>query len=125
MQPKKYVRDEDLESLRQEFEAPLPTPHSFELDEQSYSRAEKRLAFLQMNTRGQKGYFRIQYNKDAEGNLQKTELKLTDPAAVADKARYSNWHGGNMDPDQVKRHQRSLSRAGFRNNSDVIGKHGF
>ena len=34
----------------------------------------------------------------------------TDNIGVVDKAKYSNWHGGNMDPDAVKRHQRGLKR---------------
>ncbi|CAM9491716.1 unnamed protein product, partial [Sphacelaria rigidula] len=41
------------------------------------------------------------------------------------KARHSNWDGRNMDPESVSRHQRSLARAGFRDNADVIGPHGF
>ena len=36
-------------------------------------------------------------------------------------AKYSNWHGGNLDPDSVKTHRRQLSRAGFTNNRSVIG----
>ena len=33
----------------------------------------------------------------------------------------TNWHGGNMDPDSVKRHYQGLKRAGFRNNTDAKG----
>ena len=33
----------------------------------------------------------------------------------------SNWHGGNLDPDQVKRHYQGLKRAGFRDNNHVKG----
>lgn len=33
----------------------------------------------------------------------------------------SNWTGSNMDPDSVRRHQRSLERAGFKNNADMKG----
>jgi len=36
-------------------------------------------------------------------------------------AKYSNWHGGNLDPDSVKTHQRQLKRAGFTDNRSVIG----
>lgn len=31
----------------------------------------------------------------------------------------SNWHGSNMDPDQVKRHYNGLKRAGFKDNASV------
>jgi len=37
----------------------------------------------------------------------------------------SNWHGGNMDPDAVKRHQRGLKRMGFKNHNGVYGDFGF
>ncbi len=37
------------------------------------------------------------------------------------KARYSNWGPGNMDPDHVRRHERSLQRAGFKSNDHAKG----
>ena len=33
----------------------------------------------------------------------------------------TNWHGGNMDPDSVKRHYQGLKRAGFKSNADAKG----
>lgn len=33
----------------------------------------------------------------------------------------SNWHGGNMDPDCVRRHENTLKRAGFKNNAHAKG----
>ena len=33
----------------------------------------------------------------------------------------TNWHGKNMDPDSVARHNRSLKRAGFKNNRQAKG----
>lgn len=41
--------------------------------------------------------------------------------AERDKAKWSNWDGGNMDPDSVSRHNRSLRRAGFRDNAHAKG----
>ena len=38
-----------------------------------------------------------------------------------DKAKWSNWDGSNMDPDSVARHNRSLRRAGFRDNAHAKG----
>lgn len=33
----------------------------------------------------------------------------------------TNWHGSNLDPDSVSRHNRSLKRAGFQNNRHAKG----
>jgi hypothetical protein len=38
-----------------------------------------------------------------------------------DRARYTNWHGGNLDPDSVARHQHNLTRVGFKDNADCKG----
>lgn len=45
---------------------------------------------------------------------------------IGDKANngrspMSNWSGSNMDPDSVRRHERSLKRAGFDNNRHAKG----
>ncbi len=62
---------------------------------------------------GDDGRVRLVY-KNGEG--------LIDGEAEArDRARYSNWHGGNLDPDSVSRHQHQLSRAGFRDNAHAKG----
>ena len=44
-----------------------------------------------------------------------------DAARERDKAKWSNWDGSNMDPDSVARHNRSLRRAGFRDNAHAKG----
>ncbi len=41
---------------------------------------------------------------------------------VEKKARYSNWGAGNLDPEQVSRHERSLRRAGFKDNGAAKGR---
>lgn len=33
----------------------------------------------------------------------------------------SNWHGGNLDPDSVSKHQHLLKRAGYKSHSDAKG----
>ena len=48
-------------------------------------------------------------------NLRSPPLRFarrsgTDKVGTVDKAKYSNWHGGNMDPDAMKQHQRQLKR---------------
>jgi hypothetical protein len=37
------------------------------------------------------------------------------------KKPMTNWHGRNLDPDSVARHNRSLKRAGFLNNQHAKG----
>jgi len=56
--------------------------------------------------------------------LTKTAITAADNKAHS-KARWSTFGPGNMDPDQVRRHHRSLKRAGFKSNKDVLGKLGF
>ena len=38
-----------------------------------------------------------------------------------ENAKYSNWHGSNIDPDSLARHNRGLKRAGFVNNAHAKG----
>lgn len=79
------------------------------------------------------GYLKIvtpKYRKDvkSEGNSGVTTLVFGD----SNRKQYgdqsspfskvtSNWTGGNMDPDSVKRHERSLKRSGFKSNSHAKG----
>lgn len=62
---------------------------------------------------GDGGRVRLVY-KNGEG--------LIDGEAEArERARYSNWDGGNLDPDAVRRHQHQLGRMGFRDNAHAKG----
>jgi hypothetical protein len=83
--------------------------------------AESRLSYLKIVTprdaRGQEGIIRKIYQDGRaleEGDAPKKG-----------RAPISNWTGANMDPDSVSRHDHSLKRARFKNNSDVIGPLGF
>lgn len=49
------------------------------------------------------------------------EGRIDGEAEARDRARYTNWNGGNLDPDSVARHQHSLNRAGFRDNAHAKG----
>ena len=70
-----------------------------------------RIAYLRMTTprrpRFAKGRTSIVYRNGEK----------VDAARERDKAKWSNWDGSNMDPDSVARHNRSLRRAGFRDNA--------
>ena len=70
-----------------------------------------RIAYLRMTTprrpASQKGRTSIVYRNGEK----------VDAARERDKAKWSNWDGSNMDPDSVARHNRSLRRAGFRDNA--------
>ena len=74
-----------------------------------------RIAYLRMTTprrpASQKGRTSIVF-RDGE---------KVDAARERDKAKWSNWDGSNMDPDSVARHNRSLRRAGFRDNAHAKG----
>ena len=74
-----------------------------------------RIAYLRMTTprrpASQKGRTSIVF-RDGE---------KVDVARERDKAKWSNWDGANMDPDSVARHNRSLRRAGFRDNAHAKG----
>ena len=74
-----------------------------------------RIAYLRMTTprrpASQKGRTSIVYRNGEK----------VDAARERDKAKWSNWDGANMDPDSVARHNRSLRRAGFRDNAHAKG----
>lgn len=93
--------------------------------------AESRLGFLKMltpraahRTGGAElgsGSARIFY---ANGEKFDAATAAKDGAAKprsSEKARWSNWHGGNMDPDSVAKHTNLLNRAGFRDNQHAKG----
>lgn len=61
---------------------------------------------------GEDGRIHLVY-KDGQGRIEENEMRV--------KARYTNWHGGNLDPDSVRRHQHQLKRAGFRDNAHAKG----
>lgn len=83
--------------------------------------AESRLSFLRIATPrgrvGSAGATRAVYR----------DGKVMDGAKARqhDKARHSNWGGGNLDPDSVRHHRQNLARAGFANHRQVLGPHGF
>ena len=81
-----------------------------------------------MQTGGLKGAYKIRYSTDGLTSLVTKEGGVTvqptlsgGSGAEEKKARYSNWGAGNMDPDSVARHHRSLNRGGWKNNSDAKG----
>jgi hypothetical protein len=49
------------------------------------------------------------------------EGRIDGDAEARERARYTNWHGGNLDPESVSRHQHQLNRAGFRDNAHAKG----
>jgi hypothetical protein len=78
--------------------------------EEMLLKAQSSLGYLKIvtpkiRTAGQAGITKIVYGS-SDGKVSKA---------------VSNWTGNNLDPDQVKRHYRSLNRAGFKNNADAKG----
>lgn len=76
---------------------------------------ENRLSFMKMTTvksvGSQQGVTRLIYRNGEK----------VDRATPRDKARHTNWDGGNMDPDSVTRHYAGLKRAGFKDNAHAKG----
>ena len=104
-----------------------PLPATFAEQNELYQTGLKRLAFLHMQTGGAPrptSGSRTIYSKGTKVEVKPADK--VDPSLVggSDKAPYSNWHGGNLDPESVQKHQRLLKRAGFKNNADAIGNGG-
>ncbi|GMH48198.1 hypothetical protein TrVE_jg11654 [Triparma verrucosa] len=123
--PKKFEREEAVDDLRAAFAKPLPA--TFAEQNELYQTGLKRLAFLHMQTGGAPrptSGSRTIYSKGTKVEVKPADK--VDPSLVggSDKAPYSNWHGGNLDPESVQKHQRLLKRAGFKNNADAIGNGG-
>mmetsp|Transcript_24871 Transcript_24871/g.49485 ORF Transcript_24871/g.49485 Transcript_24871/m.49485 type:complete len:136 (+) Transcript_24871:62-469(+) len=79
--------------------------------------AKKKMEYLRMITPKdrsrdgpQTGSQRYVYAKDGPNKTGKVV-----------RARYSNWHGGNLDPESVKRHHQLLNRGGWRDNAHAKG----
>ena len=75
-------------------------------------KADSSLSYLKMSTprapeTPQNGAYTVRFGDD----------KSTGKRSLA----VSNWTGSNMDPDSVKRHYRSLDRAGFKSNAHMKG----
>ncbi|CAN0116843.1 unnamed protein product [Discosporangium mesarthrocarpum] len=113
-------RNEGIRSIREGFRANT-AESDMEKVTTLISEAESRLGFLKISMPrskvGSSGKMNIVFRdgKEIEGGRGER----------ASRAAHTNWDGKNMDPDSVSRHQRSLSRAGFRDHSHVIGPWGF
>jgi len=75
-------------------------------------KANSSLGFLNIispkrNRAGQEGKTTLVFGTNKDGTTSSTAT--------------SNWHGGNMDPDNVARHSHQLKRAGFRDNAHAKG----
>lgn len=82
-------------------------------------QAEARLSFLKMMT--PKGLHRDEGEGTRFVYQDGERIAIDGPGRMPDKAKWSNWTGSNMDPDSVSRHNRSINRAGFRNNEHAKG----
>lgn len=82
--------------------------------ERLVSTFQDKVAFARMTTTrsGEAKRTRIIYGKNG---------KKLEQGTLRDKAKYTNWDGGNPDPDSVARHYHGLKRAGFRDNAHAKG----
>jgi hypothetical protein len=67
------------------------------------------------------GYLKIitPKNRTFSKQTEHFNIKFGDKDNSPSRKAVSNWHGSNMDPDQVKRHYNGLKRAGFTDNASV------
>ena len=99
-QYRKQIRD----TFRQQ-----DTPGSLE---ELLSKANSSLGYLKMITPRSRG-------EKTDGHV--TRITIGDSSSNSGRKAVTNWHGGNMDPDSVRRHNASLKRAGFQNNYHAKG----
>jgi hypothetical protein len=105
-------RSQTLKEIRYSFRANASETDPARIREM-LEKAQSSLGFLKIVTpkrpgdsgQPQSGRSRIVYGTD----------KNTGSKVV------TNWHGGNMDPDSVARHNNGLKRAGFQNNAHAKG----
>eukprot|EP01041_Mallomonas_annulata_P005504 gene5504-11092_t len=70
------------------------------------------------------GFLKIITPKEQKSQQGTTRIVYSDGSDASSGSNFrpvTNWHGSNMDPDSVRRHQHSLKRAGFKGNSDAKG----
>ena len=117
--PKKWEQSEGREELRETFDA-TPLPPSSDGLRELLENGHKRLAFLRMQTGGQRGSYRVRYDRNEAGEVEK-DMDPRQGPVTGEKARWSNWGAGNMDPDMVAKHKATLHRARFRDNDHAKG----
>eukprot|EP00518_Triparma_eleuthera_P022552 CAMPEP_0197563096 /NCGR_PEP_ID=MMETSP1320-20131121/28104_1 /TAXON_ID=91990 /ORGANISM="Bolidomonas sp., Strain RCC2347" /LENGTH=100 /DNA_ID=CAMNT_0043124877 /DNA_START=229 /DNA_END=527 /DNA_ORIENTATION=- len=99
-----------MSELRSSYTSRPSLPEDFAERRELYDAGCKRLAFLRMKTGGTPSADSSKSGRILYVNGKRVEVNehsATDPnISKEDKARYSNWHGGNLDPESVSRHQR-------------------
>jgi hypothetical protein len=111
LMPNKDKRFEAVLRIRKEFRANSGETSRDEIEEM-LKKANSSLGFLKIMTpkrsfgEKQSGTTTMVFGKNKDGTTKKA---------------MSNWHGGNLDPDSVKRHYDGLKRAGFRDNAHAKG----
>lgn len=79
--------------------------------EEMLKQANSSLGYLKMIT--------PRSRSDGTGGV--TRITFGDESSKVGKKAVTNWHGGNLDPDSVRRHKANLKRAGFHNNFHAKG----
>ena len=105
---------------------PHPLPHTQHADRKHADAADPAtIEKLLGKANSTLGYLRIVSPRGARQGPQQGVTRITFGPTGAEAARpgkaVSNWSGSNVDPDALKRHQRSLSRAGFKGHRDAKG----
>lgn len=68
------------------------------------------------------GYIRMVTPRMPSPNIESRISKVVmGEKTQTGRMAHTNWHGGNLDPDSVRRHNASLKRCGFQNNAHAKG----
>lgn len=112
----KLAHEKSLTELRSGFRRPLGASESLE---DRLKKAEDRIAFLRITTP------KSRTDNRAGVYVQGKDGKMVEAGAGTSRDGngrvLSNFDGKNIDPCQVKRHNVSLKRAGFVNNTHAKG----
>jgi hypothetical protein len=105
------TRSENINKIRQEFKTGSEIMDTEKIQD-LIKKANNTIGYLKIITPRSS-----RRKDDVQQGVTKIVFGIGDKGSKA----VTNWHGGNMDPDSVKRHYQGLKRAGFRNNTDAKG----
>ena len=119
--------EESWRQLRTSFREPLGVNESIE---DRIKKADERLSFLKMITpkldhsSSNAGVLLDNTNEGGGRWIYKNGKRIEGGSGTVRDSKgrvISNWDGKNLDPDNVKQHNRHLKRMGYRNNAHAKG----
>ena len=114
MMPNEKERVKAVGQIKSEFRKNVDE-HSDDVVKEMLKKANSSMSFLNIVTPKRAG------TKGQESRRARMVFGKGAKDVSRDGSAVSNWHGGNMDPDSVSRHNAGLRRAGFRDNAHAKG----